>query len=54
MRTEESHCFRYYKRLGPFAKLATTSQIYQAMKYLSLDIAEFIEQGPQMTGSPRV
>jgi hypothetical protein len=29
-------------------------QIYQAMKYLSLDIAEFIEQGPQMTGSPRV
>src|SRR5712691_10561384 len=29
-------------------------QIYQAMKYLSLDIAEFIEQGPQMTGPPRV
>src|SRR5229473_7011417 len=29
-------------------------QIYQAMKYLSLDIAEFIEHGPQMTGAPRV
>ena len=29
-------------------------QIYQAMKYLSLDIAEFIEHGPQMTGPPRV
>jgi hypothetical protein len=29
-------------------------QIYQAMKYLSLDIAEFIEQGPQMTVLPRV
>jgi Transposase len=29
-------------------------QIYQAIKYLSLDIAEFIEKGPQMTGSPRV
>jgi len=25
-------------------------QIYQAMQYLSLDIAEFIEHGPQMTG----
>ena len=25
-------------------------QIYQAIKYLSLDIAEFIEKGPQMTG----
>jgi hypothetical protein len=25
-------------------------QIYQAIKYLSLDVAEFIEQGPQMTG----
>src|SRR3954452_20719916 len=23
-------------------------QIYQAIKYLSLDVAEFIEQGPQM------
>ena len=23
-------------------------QIYQAMKYLSLDIAEFIEKGPQL------
>ena len=30
------------------------SQIYQAMQYLSLDLAEFIEQGPQMTGPPRV
>ncbi|HEX5942859.1 MAG TPA: transposase [Anaerolineales bacterium] len=29
-------------------------QIYQAIQYLSLDIAEFIEKGPQMTGSPRV
>ena len=29
-------------------------QIYQAMKYLSLDIAEFIEKGPQMTGPLRV
>jgi len=29
-------------------------QIYQAIRYLSLDIAEFIEQGPQMTGPPRV
>ena len=29
-------------------------QIYQAVKYLSLDIAKFIEQGPQMTGPPRV
>jgi len=29
-------------------------QIYQAIKYLSLDIAEFIEKGPQMTVLPRV
>jgi len=29
-------------------------QIYQAIRYLSLDIAEFIEQGPRMTGPPRV
>ena len=29
-------------------------QIYQAMKYLSLDIADFIEQGPQMIALPRV
>ena len=29
-------------------------QIYQAITYLSLDIAEFIEKGPQMTGLPRV
>jgi hypothetical protein len=29
-------------------------QIYQAIKYLSLDIAEFIEKGPQMTGPPCV
>jgi hypothetical protein len=29
-------------------------QIYQAIKYLSLDVADFIEQGPQMTGPPRV
>ena len=29
-------------------------QIYQAIKYLSLDIAEFIEKGPQMTGLLRV
>jgi hypothetical protein len=29
-------------------------QIYQAIKYLSLDIADFIEQGPQMTVLPRV
>src|SRR3989449_2510268 len=29
-------------------------QIYQAMKYLSLDITAFIEQGPQMPELPRV
>ena len=29
-------------------------QIYQAMKYLSLDIAAFIEKGPQMPRMPRV
>lgn len=29
-------------------------RIYQAMKYLSLDIAEFIEKGPQTTGPPCV
>ena len=29
-------------------------QIYQAIQYLSVDIAEFREQGPQMTGPPRV
>jgi hypothetical protein len=29
-------------------------QLYQAIKYLSLDIAEFIEKGPQMTAPPRV
>ncbi len=29
-------------------------QIYQAIKYLSLDIAAFIEQGPQMVELPRV
>ena len=29
-------------------------QIYQAIKYLSLDIAAFIEKGPQMTGPLRV
>src|SRR3989475_10818518 len=29
-------------------------QIYQAIKYLSLDIAEFIEQGPHMAELPRV
>ena len=29
-------------------------QLYQAIKYLSLDIAEFIEKGPQMTGPARV
>ena len=29
-------------------------QIYQAIKYLSLDITEFIEKGPQMTGPPAV
>ena len=29
-------------------------QIYQAIKYLSLDIAEFIEQGPQITTLPGV
>ncbi len=30
------------------------SQIYQAIKYLSLDIAEFIEQGPHMAVLPGV
>ena len=29
-------------------------QLYQAIKYLSLDIAEFIEKGPQTTGPLRV
>src|SRR5712692_2891031 len=29
-------------------------QIYQAMKYLSLDVAAFIEKGPQMPRIPRV
>src|SRR6266851_2065319 len=29
-------------------------QLYQAIKYLSLDIADFIEKGPQMLGLPRV
>ena len=29
-------------------------QIYQAIKSLSLDIAEFIETGPHMTGPLRV
>ena len=29
-------------------------QLYQAIKYLCLDIAEFIEKGPQMTGPLRV
>jgi hypothetical protein len=29
-------------------------QIYQVIKCLSRDIAEFIEKGPQMTGPPRV
>jgi hypothetical protein len=29
-------------------------QIYQAIKYLSLDLANFIEKGPQMTVLPRV
>jgi hypothetical protein len=39
-------------------RFATTRQhyiqIHQAVKYLSLDIAEFIEKGPQMTGPLRV
>ena len=29
-------------------------QVYQAMKYLSLDIADFLEKGPPMPGLPRV
>ena len=29
-------------------------QIYQAIKYLSLDVADFIEQGPQMAELPGV
>ena len=29
-------------------------QLYQAIKYLSLDIAEFIEKGPQIIGPLRV
>ena len=37
---------------------ATTRQHYmqisQAITYLSLDVADFLEQGPQMTGPPRV
>jgi hypothetical protein len=27
-------------------------QIYQAMKYLSLDVADFIEKGPQLAELP--
>jgi hypothetical protein len=30
------------------------AQIYQEMKYLSLDIANFLEKGPQMAGAPYV
>jgi hypothetical protein len=29
-------------------------QIYQAIKYLSLDVADFIEQGPQLAELPDV
>jgi hypothetical protein len=29
-------------------------QLYQAMKYLALDVADFIEQGPQMAELPCV
>src|SRR5712664_235327 len=29
-------------------------QLYQAMKYLSLDVAAFIEKGPQIAGPLRV
>jgi hypothetical protein len=29
-------------------------QSYQAMKYLSLDVAEFIEKGPQLAQLPSV
>jgi hypothetical protein len=29
-------------------------QIYQGMKYLSLDIADFIEKGPQLAELPSV
>src|SRR5712692_10223537 len=29
-------------------------QIYQAMKYLSLDVADFIEKGPQLAELPGV
>jgi hypothetical protein len=29
-------------------------QIYQAMKYLSLDVADFIEKGPQLAELPDV
>ncbi len=29
-------------------------QIYQAIKYLSLDVADFLEQGPQIAGLPGV
>ena len=31
-----------------------THPIYQAMKYLSLDIADFIEKGPQLVELPSV
>jgi hypothetical protein len=29
-------------------------QIYQAIKYLSLDVADFLEKGPQLTEVPDV
>jgi hypothetical protein len=29
-------------------------QIYQAMKYLSLDVADFLEKGPQLAELPGV
>ncbi len=31
MRTRESNCFRYYKRLGAFAKLATSSRFAKGL-----------------------
>jgi len=33
---------------------STPLRVYQAIKYLSLDIAEFIEQGPHMAELPDV
>jgi hypothetical protein len=48
---------RMYKSHDGIRSAATRQhyiQIYQAVKYLFLDIAKFIEKGPQMPGLLRV